>query len=67
MKAREVCYEVFVDSIHGSDVVVKDTLNEALKCAETWSKEVKNPVIVTKVTTEVDCQYRNGQWELFKK
>ena len=65
--SKVIHYEVYADSVHGSDVVVREYLNEALKCAEDWSKNSDCPIIVAKVTTEVDCQYFKGQWQPFKK
>lgn len=49
-------YEVFVDSAYGSDVLDCDTLEEAIKKAEEWKKELTKTyehVIITKVETTI--------------
>ena len=52
-----VKYQVFVDSIHGSDVLDFDELDDARKAAKEWKKELSkkddNRVIIIKVTEEI--------------
>lgn len=56
-------YEIYVDSVYGSDVVVKDTLEEAIKCAEEWSMNthcVDSDVIIEKVERQIVKTFRHG-------
>lgn len=49
---KQISYEVFVNSVYGSDVVEKDTLEEAIKVAKEWQKETKDEVVILKKTLE---------------
>lgn len=56
-------YEIYVDSVYGSDVVVKDTLEEAIKVAEEWSMNtqcVDSDVIIEKVERTIVKAFRHG-------
>lgn len=53
MAKIEIEYEVFVDSVHGSDVVKFDNFKDARKCAEDWAKTAGDPVVVTRVQREI--------------
>ena len=49
-------YQVFVDSVWGSDVVECDTLKEAREAAINWRKDLKkdqNKVVILKVTEKL--------------
>ena len=48
-------YEVFVDSVYGSDVLTYDTYKEAFKAAEDWLKDLKKgeKIVILKVTEEI--------------
>ncbi len=49
-KLTETVYEVFALTVHGSDVVEKDTLEQALECAKKWSVDSKHTsIMVVKV------------------
>ena len=54
-------YEVYVWGVE-SDVVVKDTLEEAIECAEKWSmKEIDVDIIIEKVVRTPHIKaFRNG-------
>ena len=51
-------FQVFVNSVYGSDVVGCDTLKEAIDKAKEWQKEVKEEVIILKVV-EQEIKWRN--------
>ena len=53
MEKKVVRYEVFADSVYGSDVVHADTLNEARKKAEEWAKDSNCPIVVMKVEEQI--------------
>ena len=53
MAKKYVEYEVYVVNAWGSDLVVKDTLEEAVKVAKEWSHETTDEVIVEKVEHEI--------------
>ena len=54
-------YEVYVDTIHGSDVVTFDTLEEAEKCALEWSMGcIDCDVVIEKVERNVFKKFRHG-------
>ena len=54
-------YEVFVNSVHGSDVVVKYDRSEAIAAAIKWSKECPDEeVCVVRVTEVEDVSVTNG-------
>lgn len=48
-------YQVYVDSVHGSDLLEYDDYEDALKEARKWKKELKGDekVIIAKITTEI--------------
>ena len=50
MAKTYVEFEVYADNIFGSDVVVKDTFEEAIECAVKWSNESADvDIIIEKV------------------
>ena len=54
-------YEIYVSCVHGSDVVTKDTLEEAIEVAEKWSMEVVDcNVIIEKVERTIVNTFRYG-------
>lgn len=54
-------YEIFAINAYGSDVLEKDTLEQALECAEEWSmSSIDTDVIVNKVTRVRVKAFRNG-------
>lgn len=54
-------YEIYVNSIHGSDVVTFDTLDSAIKCAEEWSMNVIDcDVVIEKVERNQIKSFRHG-------
>lgn len=58
-------FEVFVDSIYGSDIIdTGDTFEEALRIANAWAKDIKktNKVVVIRVTEQVAFEM-NGRKE----
>ena len=52
MKKKQTTYEVFVNSVYGSDVVEYDTLEDAIKSAKSWQDCVDEEVIILKKTVE---------------
>ena len=57
-----VKYQVFVNSVHGSDVIEYDNRDDAIKEAKKWSKDCPNEeVIVLRVKEEEDVAVINGQ------
>ena len=52
-------FEVFVDSIHGSDVITFDDFVDARKCAEKWAETAGAPVIVTQVQRVIVLEVDN--------
>lgn len=57
---KYVEYEVYVWGVE-SDVVAKDTLEEAIECAEKWSMEViDNDIFIEKVERDVIKKFRHG-------
>ena len=54
-------YEVFINTIWGSDVLKFDDRDSALKAAVDWSKKEKDQeVVVLRVTTVEDVSVTNG-------
>ena len=54
-------YEIYVSTIYGSDVVTKDTLEEAIKVAEEWSMNViDRDVVIEKVERQIIKSFRHG-------
>ena len=45
-------YQVFVNSVYGSDIVEFDTYEEALAEAKKWQTEVDEEVVILKITEE---------------
>lgn len=55
-------YEVFALSIHASDVVECDTLEQAIAKAKEWSKETDCEILIQEITTRnVDVYYKGLQ------
>ena len=55
-------YEVFALSIHGSDVVERDTLEQAIEQAKEWSKKSDCEILIQEITTRnVDIYYKGLQ------
>ena len=48
-----VQFEVYTDSIHGSDVLTFDTFDEARVAAEKWSKECDCPILIEKIERSI--------------
>lgn len=46
-------FEIFADSVYGSDILYADTLNEARKKAEEWAKDSDCPIVVVKVEEQI--------------
>ena len=58
----DIHYEVFAVSIHGSDVVECDTLEDAIKEAKEWSKKTDCEVLIQEITTRnVDLYFKGFQ------
>lgn len=62
MEKSYIEYEVYAYCAYGSDVVVKDTLEEAIECAEKWSMEsIDTDIIIEKVERTPHIKtFRNG-------
>ena len=64
-------YEVFVDSVNGSDVCTFDTLPEAKTCARNWAKELitakklakHESVVILKVVEEIVFEIKGEDYE----
>ena len=55
-------YEVFALNVYASDVVERDTLEEAIEVAKEWSKKTDCEVLIQEVTTRnVDIYFRGLQ------
>ena len=48
-------FEIFVDSVWGSDVLHADTFEEAVHKANAWAKEIKktDKVVVMRITEQI--------------
>ena len=61
MFEERIEYEVYASSVHGSDVVIKDTYEEAEKCAIEWSMEdIDVDIVIERVKRVVWRKFRNG-------
>lgn len=61
MADKVIEYEIYAISLYGSDVVIKFTLEQALKCAKEWSMESENTnIVVVKVEKTKEKVFRNG-------
>jgi len=61
MKEQRTYYQIFADSVYGSDIVEKDTLNEARKVADEWAKTSKCKIVVLKVTEQIVLEVSNNE------
>lgn len=44
-----VKFEVYADTVYGSDVLTFDTIEEALKEAKEWKKHSNNNILIVRV------------------
>lgn len=56
----KIHYEVWVDNIHGSDVLTFDDFVEAIAEAYKWSKDVENDVVIEIVESKIGYKFNNG-------
>lgn len=61
MADKVIEYEIYAISAYGSDVLIKFTLEQALKCAKEWSMEsVDTDIMIVKVEKTKEKVFRNG-------
>ena len=53
-------YEVWVDNIHGSDVLTFDDFVDAVAEAYKWSKDVENDVVIEIVDRKIGYKFSKG-------
>lgn len=53
-------YEVYVNSVHGSDVVTYDDFNQAVAEAYKWSKETDCDVVIEVVERNIGYRFSKG-------
>ena len=50
---KTVEYEVYADSVWGSDVITCDTKEEAIERAKEWKKDCDKPIVILEITKEI--------------
>ena len=53
LKKETTRFEIYAESIHGSDVLCADTFDEAVFKANAWAKESDCPIVVVRITEQI--------------